>query len=510
MTEVWPIPGAAARKCTGPPPHRRPRPSSCSESALVVHLGFAPGRAERPKGGARDLLLGEVGRRPAAPESLPSPIDEESTSRPNPAHPPERSPFSVKARDEPAITEAFERLYRAHRGEIYRRLLRETGNREEAEDLAQKSFLNALTALNRGTRPEQPRAWLHAISRNVRRRRYRTPAPTQVELDPETPLPVHEEAPTVGELKAALERLTPNQRESFLLFELGGLNYVEIADRLDVSPAAVESLLVRARRTLRTALGRPSRGILGLPAWLSRLLVAGSDRTELLVKSAAVAGAAAAGVAVIATPSAVSSASGAHRHAVPALPAVAGHATGRFVTAGRLQRGDVPAPIRTRSQKAAALPKHRTRVVDRPASIAAVVRSLPTREAVIEPESVADADPPRTHSEPGAAPTSKPREASKSARITTTQIVSTPVHQSAETTRQALDAVVTAVRKVHSVIPAVPDVPVPSTATLPTSAVPNAPSATTPPAPELPAAPALTQAVNAAASIPGLPPAQPG
>ena len=81
------------------------------------------------------------------------------------------------------MAEAFERLVRRHRSEIFRTVLRLSRNREDAEDLTQITFLNAYTALLRGARPEAPRAWLHAIARNAGSRSYRQRRIVEVELD---------------------------------------------------------------------------------------------------------------------------------------------------------------------------------------------------------------------------------------------------------------------------------------------------------------------------------------
>src|SRR5205085_150801 len=156
-----------------------------------------------------------------------------------------------------------------------------------AEDLAQKTFLNAYAALRRGNAPREPRAWLHAIARNTRKRRFRSNGGTEVELDPETPSR-EDEAVALGDLRAALRQLTPNQRASFLLFEVGGLTYEEIADRLELTPSAVESLLVRARRNLRAALGRARRSLLGAPWWnapWAARLVGSGDGSDLAVRA---------------------------------------------------------------------------------------------------------------------------------------------------------------------------------------------------------------------------------
>ena len=114
----------------------------------------------------------------------------------------------------PALAEAFERLVRRHRSEIFRTVFRLARNREDAEDLTQITFLNAYTAMQRGAEPEAPRAWLYAIARNAGSRRFRQSRLVEVELDPETPAPLGEDVPTVHELQAALAQLTLNQRAS--------------------------------------------------------------------------------------------------------------------------------------------------------------------------------------------------------------------------------------------------------------------------------------------------------
>lgn len=163
---------------------------------------------------------------------------------------------------------SFERLYRHHRDDVYRALLRELGNREDAEDVTQTAFLDAYRALSRGGRPLQPRAWLLRIAENARRRRFRAQprGPEEARLEYE---PASEEADvTAGELRDALERLPQNQRATLVLRELGGLSYAEIAARLELSVPAVQMLLFRARRALRAEL-EGERPLLarGLPAW---------------------------------------------------------------------------------------------------------------------------------------------------------------------------------------------------------------------------------------------------
>jgi RNA polymerase sigma-70 factor, ECF subfamily len=179
---------------------------------------------------------------------------------------------------------AFERLYRRHRGDVYRFVLRDVRNPEEAEDVTQTAFLNAFRALQHGDAPEKPRAWLLTIAQNVARRRFRARAvrPQEVELDPELVAAAPQEGPSAAEIREALRHLRPNHRAAIVLREIGGLSYTEIGDTLGLSVSAVETLLFRARRALREELAageehrlRVGGIVLPLPAafhdWLGSL-----------------------------------------------------------------------------------------------------------------------------------------------------------------------------------------------------------------------------------------------
>jgi RNA polymerase sigma-70 factor (ECF subfamily) len=176
---------------------------------------------------------------------------------------------------------SFERLYRRHRRDVYGAVLRDVRDPDEAEDVTQIAFLNAFRALRRGEEPEKPRAWLETIARNVVRRRYRALAtrPREVLLDPDAAPDLTDlDGPSAGEIAAAIRRLPPNQRAVILLREIQGLSYAEIAQELDLSVAAVETLIFRARGNLagelelsdhapstRQRLARRARGLLALP-----------------------------------------------------------------------------------------------------------------------------------------------------------------------------------------------------------------------------------------------------
>src|SRR5437868_11408072 len=157
--------------------------------------------------------------------------------------------------------EATRLLYERHQRKILSFCQHQLGNREEAEDATQITFLNAFRGLKRGTSPEFESAWLYKIAHNVcltkQRNSYRrrlVEAPSDFDLIEEI-VPAHEgESDELFGLTSALRLVPEQQRRALLLREWQGLSYKEIADELRLSQAAVETLLFRARRSLAEAL----------------------------------------------------------------------------------------------------------------------------------------------------------------------------------------------------------------------------------------------------------------
>ncbi len=157
---------------------------------------------------------------------------------------------------------AFERLYQAHVQDVYRYALMVLRNRADAEDVAQTTFMNAYRAMQRGDRPRHPRKWLITIAHNTCRTRMRDAKrrPQEVSLEPQiadTAAIRTNEDVDVRELVHALGALSFNQRSALVMRELEGRSYAEIADALDLSSSAVETLLFRARRAIREQLEGP-------------------------------------------------------------------------------------------------------------------------------------------------------------------------------------------------------------------------------------------------------------
>jgi RNA polymerase sigma-70 factor, ECF subfamily len=158
----------------------------------------------------------------------------------------------------PRSDRAFERLYRKHVGDVYRYALAVMRNPADAEDVTQTTFLNAYRSFTeKGNRPEKPHNWLIAIAHNVCRQRFRQsarrPAEVSFEDDIADSIP-DDEAPTGDDITRALGHLAFNQRAALVMRELEGRSYAEIAEILDVSTSAVETLIFRARRALREQL----------------------------------------------------------------------------------------------------------------------------------------------------------------------------------------------------------------------------------------------------------------
>ena len=175
---------------------------------------------------------------------------------------------------------AFESLYRRYVDDVYRYALALLRNPADAEDVTQTTFLNAYRAVKRGEEIEKPQNWLIKIAHNAARTRYARAArrvdevPLEDHLDQ---LAVPEvERPQVHEVLDALGRLPLNQRAALVMRELEGRTYAEIADTLDVSVSAVETLIFRARRSLRVkASAVRVLSVVPAPGWLWNLFEGG-------------------------------------------------------------------------------------------------------------------------------------------------------------------------------------------------------------------------------------------
>jgi RNA polymerase sigma-70 factor (ECF subfamily) len=164
--------------------------------------------------------------------------------------------MSALAAAQPA--DATRLLYERHSSRIFGFCLSRLGSREEAEDAAQTTFLNAQRGLGRGVVPEYELAWLFKIAQNVCHNRRQSAwrrgrVETVQDLDALQDViagPERGGTVSVTELTGALGAIPERQRRALLLREFQGLSYDEIASALGVSVGAVETLLFRARRSV--------------------------------------------------------------------------------------------------------------------------------------------------------------------------------------------------------------------------------------------------------------------
>jgi RNA polymerase sigma factor (sigma-70 family) len=209
---------------------------------------------------------------------------------------------------QPASEAAFAELYERHVDRIYSFCRRRLRSRQEAEDAVQETFVAALRAIQRGSVPVCESAWLFKIAENVCFAVYRSGARRDVrDLSDSDRMARLAARDGGGEslfgLEQALETLPAGQRNAFVLRELRGLSYKEIAIQLGVSVASVETLIYRARRGLARSLesGAGLRGRLTASANLGSVVVAVKG---WLAGATALKIASAAGVVAVATVSA--------------------------------------------------------------------------------------------------------------------------------------------------------------------------------------------------------------
>lgn len=169
----------------------------------------------------------------------------------------------VKDGDHEAFRTLIERYQRAVINVIHRAI----GDAWEAEDLAQRVFVQVFRSAGRYQPTAKFTTWLFTITRNTilneRRRRARRSAESLEALSEETQFPdvrAIDPARAAGErelqqrIQAAIQQLPEAQRTAVILCRFEDLAYEEIAEVMRCSVPAVKSLLHRARQTLKEQL----------------------------------------------------------------------------------------------------------------------------------------------------------------------------------------------------------------------------------------------------------------
>ena len=156
---------------------------------------------------------------------------------------------------------AFHVLVRRHAGPCHRLARRILGSDALAEEIVQDALLRVWLNAPRWRPQAAFRTWLYRVLVNLclNEKRRGIDLPLEVAGDPADPAPdagaVLETRERDRALAAAIDALPARQRAAIVLTYQEGFSNAEAAAVLDASVSGLEALLVRAKRTLRAALG---------------------------------------------------------------------------------------------------------------------------------------------------------------------------------------------------------------------------------------------------------------
>jgi RNA polymerase sigma-70 factor, ECF subfamily len=151
---------------------------------------------------------------------------------------------------------AFAVLLRRHAPVLRAYVNRLTRRPSETDDVLQEVALAAWKALPGLERPELVRAWLFRIAeRQAFAMLRRQPQHAELDEDLATAIDEQDRSDARQTLRAALTRIPEQQAQAWVLREVGGLPYAEIADRLGVPDSTVRGALAQARRKLLEMMG---------------------------------------------------------------------------------------------------------------------------------------------------------------------------------------------------------------------------------------------------------------
>jgi RNA polymerase sigma-70 factor (ECF subfamily) len=152
-------------------------------------------------------------------------------------------------------------LYDRYSTGLYRYAFRLLGDSSAAEDCVSETFSRLLKALREGRGPKDyPQAYLYRIAHNWITDRFRRSPPAELPLDA-VPAPAEDSTGAEAEeiirrrqLRVALRRLTPDQRQAIVLRFLEGLDNAEVAQSMERPIGSVKALQQRGIASLRRLL----------------------------------------------------------------------------------------------------------------------------------------------------------------------------------------------------------------------------------------------------------------
>ncbi len=172
---------------------------------------------------------------------------------------------AVVSRARAGDADAFRELVEHHSRPLFRLAFLMTGNRQDAEDIVQESFLRAFRQFDAFDGRASFGTWVHRIATNcsldllrARSRRNDVPAPEDFVAELPSTCPTPERIALSGELRQriaeAMNDLSPTERAAFVLRHFEGLRMEEVGRALECQPGAAKHSVFRAVRKLRQAL----------------------------------------------------------------------------------------------------------------------------------------------------------------------------------------------------------------------------------------------------------------
>ena len=167
---------------------------------------------------------------------------------------------------------AFELLIQKYQALVFNTCYRILKNRADAEDLSQDVFMEVYRSLVHLKNADDMSGWIYRISYSkcISFLRKKNPAQASSKLDPdlaakdldkkggftnrETPQKILEEKESAIVLFEKIDQLPQKQKKAILLHRFEGYSHKEICEEMDLSQASVESLIYRAKVSLRKSL----------------------------------------------------------------------------------------------------------------------------------------------------------------------------------------------------------------------------------------------------------------
>lgn len=176
---------------------------------------------------------------------------------------------TLVARAQDGDPHAFEQLVITYEGPLYRYAFHMLGNRQEAEDVVQETFIRVWRNVPGLDSAEAFSSWVYQITtrycldvlRKSGRRKTQTTAPedmperegasdTVSPRAPQDPAVLAQSQHAVEQVTQLVSALSPSLRACWVMYEVHGLTYEEIARALSVRSSTVRGRIARARAEL--------------------------------------------------------------------------------------------------------------------------------------------------------------------------------------------------------------------------------------------------------------------